>query len=222
MNLSLLGFSSCARAFSSSAYRPGTCAVPWPRRLLSLSLLALALVLAGCGSEAPKPEAKKPAEPVVPEEIQDAASAFLGSETQVLLFGDLALTGKQQFLAANIIPNTPKKMVAGTAVSRAVVAENNNGKWVELMRADEYLKNQNGYLGLTPLQPVTGWKLQYENNPGRGLAMYFTPIRIGSNSERTIAVKWNPETKRYQSLDINYEHFLLEAPSLSSPRSSLR
>jgi hypothetical protein len=107
-------------------------------------ILAVAFLLTGCSSEAPKPEAQKPSEPAVPEEIQDAASVFLGSGTTVLLFGDLALNGKQQFLAANVVPNTPKKMVAGTAVTRAIVAENDEGKWVELMRADEHLKNQNG------------------------------------------------------------------------------
>jgi len=201
MNRSLLGSLSCAR-------------------ILSPILLAASL-FAGCGSEAPKPEAQKPAEPVVPEEIQDAAKAFLGSETTVLLFGDLALNGKQEFLAANVVPNTPKKMVAGTAVTRAIVAEkDDSGKWVELMRADEHLKNPNGYLGLTPLQPVSGWKLQYENSPEKGMALYFTPITSGST--RTIEVKYNPATKRYQSLDINYEHFLLEAPSLENPRSMLR
>jgi len=200
MNRSLLGSLSCARILSP--------------------ILAVAFLLTGCGSEAPKPEAQKPAEPVVPEEVQDAAKAFLGSETTVLLFGDLALNGKQEFLAANVVPNTPKKMVAGTAVTRAIIAENDDGKWVELMRADEHLKNQNGYLGLTPLQPVSGWKLQYENSAEKGMALYFTPIT--SNSTRTIAVKYNRETKRYQSLDLNYEHFLTEAPSLESPRSMLR
>ena len=200
MNRSLLGSLSCARFLSP--------------------ILAVALLFAGCGSEAPKPEAQKPAEPAVPEEIQDAANAFLGSETTVLLFGDLALNGKQEFLAANVVPNTPKKMVAGTAVTRCIVAENDNGKWVELMRADEHLKNQNGYLGLTPLQPVNGWKLQYENSPEKGMSLYFTPISEGS--VRTIGVRYNPATKRYQSLDLNYEKFLTEAPSLENPRSMLR
>ena len=200
MNRSLLGSLSCARILSP--------------------ILAVAFLLTGCGSEAPKPESQKLAELAVSEEIQDAANAFLGSGTTVLLFGDLALNGKQEFLAANVVPNTPKKMVAGTAVTRAIVAENDNGKWVELMRADEHLKNQNGYLGLTPLQAVSGWKLQYENSPEKGMALYFTPISTGS--VRTIGVKYNPATKRYQSLDLNYDKFLTEAPSLESPRSMLR
>jgi hypothetical protein len=183
-------------------------------------------MLGGCNSEAPKTAptaATKPAEPAVPEEMTDAAHALLGSDAEVLLFGDLAKTGKKEFLAANVVPNTPKSVVAGTVVTRAVVAENEDGKWVELMRADEYLKNPRGFLGLTPLQSVTGWHLQYEQNAEKGLTMYFTPIKAGSN-ERTlpIAVKWNPAAKRYQSLDLHYENFLAEAPSLQSPRSMLR
>lgn len=141
----------------------------------------------------------------------------------MLLFGDLAKTGTEQFLAANVVPNTPKSTVAGTVVTRAVVAENVNGQWTELVRADEYLKNQKGYLALTPLQAVQGWKLQYENSPEQGMSLYFTPIKQGA-AEKTlpIAVRWNPETKRYESMDMTYQHFLGESPSLGSPRSSLR
>ncbi len=195
-------------------------------RLFSLACLGAGLLVMGCGVEPPKPAATaetKPAEPAIPQDVQDVAKALLGSETQVLLYGDLAKTGKQQVLAANVVPNTPKSVVAGTVVTRAVVAENDDGKWVELMRADEFLKNPKGFLGLTPLTSVTGWKLQYEQSPEKGMTMYFTPIKAGSN-ERTlpIAVSWNPATKRYQSMDLTYQHFLLEAPSLESPRSMLR
>jgi hypothetical protein len=184
------------------------------------------VLLWGCGSEGTKTAGTtetKPAEPVIPEDVQDVAKVLLGSETQVLLYGDLAKTGKQQLLAANVVPNTPKSVVAGTVVTRAVVAENEDGKWVELMRADEFLKNSKGFLGMTPLQAVTGWKLQYEQSAEKGMTMYFTPIKAGSN-ERTlpIAVAWNPATKRYQSMDLSYQHFLLEASSLESPRSTLR
>jgi hypothetical protein len=191
-----------------------------------LLIMAASMLLTGCSSEAPKPTVSaetKPAEPAVPQEMKDAAQALLGSEAQVLLFGDLAKTGKQQVLAANVVPNTPKSVVAGTVVTRAVVAENEDGKWVELMRADEYLKNPKGFLGLTPLQAVTGWKLQYEQSAIKGLTMYFTPLKAGSNAKTLpIAVLWNPEAKRYQSLDLHYEKFLGEAPSLESPRSTLR
>jgi len=188
--------------------------------------LAASVGFGGCGSEAPKtaPVETKPAELAVPEEYKDAAQALLGSDAQVLLFGDLAKTGNQQVLAANVVPNTPKSVVAGTVVTRAVLAEKSgDDKWTELMRADEHLKNPKGFLGLTPLQSVTGWKLQYEQSADKGLTMYFTPIKAGSNEKTLpIAVLWNPTVKRYQSLDLHYEKFLSEAPSLDSPRSSLR
>ena len=196
------------------------------RRTGAVALVTLAALLSGCGSEAPKAaegSTTKPTEPAVPEEFQAAASAVLGGDAQVLLFGDLAKNGKQQVLAANVVPNTPKSVVAGTVVTRAVIAESDDGKWVELMRADEHLKNQKGFLALTPLTPVSGWKLQYENNPDKGMSLYFTPLKTGS-SERTlpIAVRWNPASKRYQSMDPSYQHFLNEAPTLENPRSMLK
>jgi hypothetical protein len=188
--------------------------------------IAVSLIFVGCGTDTPKPTAQaenKPPEPAIPQEFQNAAAALLGSDAQVLLYGDLAKTGKQQVLVANVLPNTPKSTVAGTVVTRAVVAESEDGKWSELMRADEYLKNPKGYLGLTPLQAVTGWKLQYENSAEKGMYLYFTPVKAGANEKTLpIAVRWNPTTKRYQSMDLSYEHFLGEAPSLDSPRSTLR
>src|SRR6516162_7447462 len=196
------------------------------RRTGAVALVTLAALLSGCSSGTPKAAEEsttKPTEPSVPEEFQAAASAVLGSDAQVLLFGDLAKNGKQELLAANVVPNTPKSVVAGTVVTRAVVAENDDGKWVELVRADEHLKNSKGYLGLTPLQAVSGWKLQYENSSEKGMSLYFTPVKAGS-SERTlpIAVRWNPATKRYQSMDPSYQHFLGEAATLDNPRSTLR
>ena len=213
-----------SRGTVSAAYGGRSDAMPtrgcWP------AVIALCLIFVGCSSEAPKPAEqaeKKAAEPAVPQEIQDAASALLGGDAQVLLYGDLAKNGKQQILVANVLPNTPRSTVAGTVITRAVVAENEDGKWNELMRVDEYLKNPKGYLGLTPLEAVTGWKLQYENSPEQGMSLYFTPVKAGA-SEKTlpIAVRWNPAVKRYESMDLSYQHFLGEAPTLASPRSSLR
>jgi hypothetical protein len=182
----------------------------------------------GCGTEAPKPSSEpaaeaKPAAPAIPEDIQDAAKHLLGSDAQVLLFGDLAKNGKRQFLAANVVPKTPQNNVPGTVVTRAIVAQDDDGKWTELLRVDEHLKNQKGYLGLTPLDSITGWRLQYEQNPEKGLQLYFTPLKVnGDTHVLTIGVRWNPATNRYQSLDASYEHFLKESSTLQNVRSSLR
>jgi hypothetical protein len=182
----------------------------------------------GCGTETPKPSSEpaaqaKPAEPAIPDDIQDAAKHLLGSDAQVLQVGDLAKNGKRQFLAANVIPKTPQNNVPGTVVTRAIVAQDDDGKWTELLRVDEHLKNQKGYLGLTPLDSINGWRLQYEQNPEKGLQLYFTPLKVnGDTHVLTIGVRWNPATNRYQSLDSNYEHFLKESTSLQNVRSSLR
>jgi hypothetical protein len=192
------------------------------------SLLFIPGFLAGCGGESPRPAPApaaeaKPAAPAIPEDVQEAAKTLLGSDAQVLLVGDLAKTGKRQFLAANVIPKTPKNNVPGTVVTRAVVAEEDNGKWTELFRCDEHLKNSKGYLGATPLDSITGWRLQYEQNPEKGLQLYFTPLKVnGDTHVLPVGVRWNPATKRYQSLDPSYEHFLKESASLESVRSKLR
>jgi hypothetical protein len=191
----------------------------------SAGLLFLAILLGGCG-DTPKTAAQaeaKPAEPAIPEEIQLAAKSLLGSESQVLAFGDLAKNGKQAFLAANVVPKTPTNNLPGTIVTRAVVAENTDGKWAEVLRCDEHLKNQSGFLGLTPMSQVTGWRLQFEQSEMKGLELYFTPLKGVTDSHvLPIGVRWNPATKRYQSLDRTYEHFLLEAASLQDARSTLK
>jgi hypothetical protein len=188
--------------------------------------LLLAVPLGGCGADASKPAPQaeaKPAEPAIPEEIDAAAKSVLGSETQVLAYGDLAKDGNQAFLAANVVPKTPTNNLPGTIVTRVVVVENTDGKWAEVLRCDEHLKNQKGFLGLTPLSPVTGWRLQFEQNDEKGLQLYFTPLKGTTDSHvLPIGVRWNSATKRYQSLDRNYEHFLLESPSLQDARSVLK
>ena len=196
--------------------------------IVALMATAFGSLGVGCGNEAPKPTSEpaaqaKPVEPAIPDDVQDAAKHLLGSDAQVLLVGDLAKNGKRQFLAANVVPKTPKNNVPGTVVTRAVVAQDDDGKWTELLRVDEHLKNQKGYLGLTPLDSINGWRLQYEQNPEKGLQLYFTPLKVnGDTHVLPIAVRWNPATNRYQSMDASYEHFLKESTSLQNVRSMLR
>jgi len=189
-------------------------------------VLLAAFCVAGCGDTAApeKPAAEtKPAAPAVPDDVQSAADGLLGKETTVLLFGDLAKDGKQQFLAANVVPKSTKNNLPGTIVTRAVVGENVNGQWTEILRCDEHLKNAKGFLPGTPIGGVTGWRLAYEQDPEKGLALYFTPLKGAVDTHTLpIGIRWNTETKRYQSLDRSYEHFLNEAPSLGTARSSLR
>jgi hypothetical protein len=187
--------------------------------------IGVACFLAGCGQDAPpKPAVEaKPAAPAVPDNVQGAADALLGKETTVLLFGDLAKDGKQQFLAANVVPKSTKNNLPGTIVTRAVVGESVDGKWTEILRCDEHLKNEKGFLPGTPIGGVTGWRLAFEQDPEKGLALYFTPLKGAVDTHTLpIGIRWNPKTKRYQSLDRSYENFLNESASLSTARSNLR
>jgi hypothetical protein len=189
----------------------------------------------GCG-DAPKPAETKsesaaapasaePAKPAVPDDIQAGAQALLGTETTVLLFGDLAKNGKQQFLAANIVPkNSKNNNIPGTIVTRAVIAQNDEGQWKEIFRCDEHLKNAKGFLGGTPMSDVSGWRIATDQDPDKGLALYLTPLKGVDDPAHSlpIGVRWNPQTKRYQSLDRTYEHFLLEQPVINgTPKSVL-
>ena len=205
------------------------CPNAWGVRRVAAILAGFALFGCGTNASAPNPDTPtpvaevKPATPAVPAEMQSAAQTLLGSDTRVLVFGDLAKNGNQEFLAANVLPKTPTNTIPGTIVTRAVIVENENGKWTELLHVDEHLKNQNGYLGLTPIAPVTGWRLQFEQDPIQGLQLYFTPEKTGDPHVLPIGVRWNPKVKRYQSTDGTFQKFLPEAPSLGqTPRSNIR
>jgi len=188
----------------------------------------VAIACASCSgspSTAPaKAEAAAPAAaaPAIPADVQAAADATLGTDTDVLVFGDLAKNGHRQALAVNRVKGNQQMAAAGTLVSRAAVIENDGVNWKELFRCDEHLKNTEGYLAGTPLSDVNGWRLQYEQDAQKGLQMYFTPIaKPAGGYIQTIGVRWNPQTKRYQSLDRTYEQFLGEVPALETPQSQL-
>ncbi len=191
----------------------------------SANLLICALALfAACSQPAPlKPAEGKPAATAIPPEIAGVAQSVLGSEAEVLVYGDLAHTGQPQVLVINRLGRTPTGTVPGNLLTRAVLAEQNGQKWKELLRCDEHLKNPQGFLGGTPIAPVTGWRLQYEQNAEKGLLLFFTPLeQPGGGHAPTIGVRWNAKVKRYQSLDRNFENFLSELPALERPSSRLK
>jgi hypothetical protein len=184
--------------------------------------VALSLVSCGESASAPAPAKVEPAAPAIPADIQNAAQVALGSEAEVLAYGDLAKNGQQQLLAINRVKSTPETVVAGTLVVRAAVLENEGAAWKEVFHCDEHLKNTNGFLGGTPLSPVNGWKLQYEQDAQKGLTMYFTPLAkpVGGYVQ-TLGVRWNPKVKRYQSLDRTFEQFQGEVPALETPQAQI-
>ena len=193
------------------------------------AVAAVVMVAAGCiscsNSGAPeKPAApQQAAAPEVPADIQDAANADLGSDSEVLLHGDLAENGGREALVVNRLKTMPQGVTPGVLLSRATIIERDNGAWKELFRCDGHLKNPNGYLGATPLAEVPAWRLQYEQHPGKGLEMFFSPVeKPAGGYVQTIEVRWNPQVKRYESLDRNFEHFLTEVPAIETPDRVVR
>ncbi|HTV59024.1 MAG TPA: hypothetical protein VMJ93_09125 [Verrucomicrobiae bacterium] len=200
-----------------------------PRFFPCLALALLALFSVSCGGSSaptdakPGPSAAAPAQPAIPADVQTAAESVLGNEAEVLAFGDLARTGSDQFLAVNRLKAAPEGAVPGTLITRLAVVEKDGGKWKEVLRCDEHLKNTHGYLGGTPLAEVPAWRLQYEQDAQKGLMLYFTPLaKPAGGYIQTIGVRWNPKVNRYESLDRNYEAFLGETQQLATPQSVLR
>jgi hypothetical protein len=176
---------------------------------------------AGAASQGASPSA--PATPAVPDEIQKAAETALGSDTEVLLYGDLAKNGSRQILAVNRMKGTPQVAMLGTVITRGVILENIGGTWKEILRCDEHLENPKGFLGNIPLAPVNGWRVQYEQDNDKGLLLYFTPAASPKGARMLpVEVRWNVKVKRYQSMDRNFENFLYELPALETPESQVR
>jgi hypothetical protein len=201
---------------------------------LMATMATIAISVAACGGTAPsppKPESSAaptapptaPAASAVPDDVQKAAEKSLGSETDVLLFGDLSQSGAQQVLAVNKIKALPPGVPRGNVITRAVILEKDGNSWREILRCDEHLENPKGFLGGTPLAPVNGWRMQAEQDPAKGLLLYFTPLQAPKGGYAVpVEVRWNAKVKRYQSMDRSFENFLGELPALETPESQVR
>jgi hypothetical protein len=208
---------------------------------------AVALVLTSCSSSPPPAEnaatpaksAAKPAAPAqagttpggtpdnplaIPNDIQEVAMKSLGDETVVLAYGDLAKNGKQEILAANLLKTTPTGVAPGILFNRLVVLQKEGTNWKEIVRGDEHLKNDKGYLGGIPLAPINGWRLQMDQSDAtKGLVMYFSPIVAPAGGHiKVLGVRWNTKVNRYQSLDPTYTQFEGEVQQLETPESQVK
>jgi len=200
----------------------------------------MALGLAGCGTAQQQPSAEDKAAADAARAANEArgvAEASLGKQAEILSQGDLALNGRKQMLVANRIstgaqPSKGDGNPSPILVTRAAVLEKNDGKWSQILLCDEHLKNPNGYLGGSIDARATGWRLEYVQDAKDGLEMKFTPapqIEAGyKNSDGyqqplpTFNVRWNKDTKRYQSFDASHDKYLSERPLLYLPESTLK
>lgn len=185
-----------------------------------ISLLAVLCMVLGAAScdDAGHPNTQQGAQPAArayPADVDAVAQKLLGSDTEVIAYGDLAKNGKEAAFIVNTVKIRPESMPPGLLVARAAIIEKDGTSWNEVLLVDEHLKNPKGFLGGQPISPVDGWRVQKDEDPKNGLELYFTPLHkpAGGYTE-TYEVRWNPEAKRYQAMDRSYEHFLGELPSL--------
>lgn len=210
-----------------------------PRKVVSLQIGCVALLLAGCRpalQSKPVGEAPNPDAPGIADNTIRVAEAVLGKQAEVLAHGDLARNGLEQLLVVNRFDNAPGSRAAlgnpaAIFITRAAILEKDNGRWTELLHCDEHLKNPNGYLGSSPAARANGWWLEFKTDTRQGLEMRFTPANIesveqtsgtGEPEGQTMVVRWNTKVKRYQSLDASHDKYLSEAPTLETPHSLLR
>lgn len=208
------------------------------RAVPALLAAVAAFFLVGCQSAQQTPPAEAgvpPAAPAAVPETQQVAEAVLGKQAEVVAHGNLARNGSEQLLVVNRYEKGARgDVVPGNSttifVTRAVIVEKDDGKWAEVLRCDEHLKNSRGYLGGSPAARVTGWRLEFTPDTDRGLELRFTPSAAGEQrlsnepdrAGRTIAVRWNARAKRYQSLDQSKRGYLGEVPTLETPQSILK
>lgn len=190
---------------------------------VAILLFALCIAMAACGDDSSQQGAEKARQaPQIPADVRSAAESALGSDAEVLVYGDLAKNGKEQVLSINRLKPRPEG-VPGIVLSRASILEREDDHWMEIFHVDEHLKNTKGFLAGTPIAAVSSWRLQYEQDPQKGLAMYFTPLQKPAGGYVvTIAVEWNPAAKRYQALGRDYKQFQGEIASLEIPESRLQ
>jgi len=210
------------------------------RRLLAITLLFVGgwtLQSAGCKSSQQTTPAEAPPSAAAAgnPENQQIAEAVLGRQAEVIAEGDLARNGSEQLLVVNRFDGAAGGKLQPAPASaifltRAVIVQKNEGKWTEVLRCDEHLKNTRGYLGGTPRAPVTGWRLVVNRDAVQSLELRFSPAAASEETsspgtdarDRSIFVRWNTKAKRYQSLDQSHKGFLGELPTLETPQSILK
>jgi hypothetical protein len=198
-------------------------------RWLAMAGIACAMTCSvGCGDDSkgssnagsPTPAAQ-PAQPAIPAEIETAAQKALGSEAEVLVHGDLARNGKQQAVVVNPLHKAGLGPVSGSLITRLTVIEDDGGQWKEILLCDEHLKNPSGFLGGAPIAAIPAWRLQYDQDPQRGLLLFFIPYDPSPTAHPvTVQVRWNEKAKRYQTF--TNENFIGETQSLEEIHRQLQ
>lgn len=202
------------------------------RTLVFVQAWTLVALLVGCHSAQPAAPAGDLAAATNESEADEAqriADAVLGKQAEILNRGDLAQNGREQLLIINRYHAGPKNGPTAL-ITRAVVLEKSEGKWREIFRCDEHLKNPSGYL---VAGTAGGWELAVGRDPSNTLEMQFTSLdRFDAadvhKGERkgvkkpTFVVRWNTKANRYQAYDRSQKRYLRETTQLDMPESVLK
>ena len=208
------------------------------RALVFAQAWTLAALLVGCHSAQPAAPASDSAAATTESEADEAqriADAVLGKQAEILNRGDLVRNGREQLLVVNRLIDTMGRVVGtktkgAVLISRAVVLEKSEGKWREILRCDEHLKNPYGYLVHAE---ATGWELVVGQDSSGALDMEFTSAIIGlvvnahTGERRDVkpspfVVRWNTKTNRYQAYDRSQKRYLRETTGFEMPESVLK
>ena len=204
------------------------------RTLVVAQAWTLAALLVGCHSAQPVAPAGDLAAATNESDADEArriADAVLGKQAEILNRGDLAQNGREQLLIINRYNAGPKK--GSTAlITRAVVLEKSEGKWREIFRCDEHLKNPYGYL-VGGSGTTGGWELVVGRDSNSTLEMQFKSldrfdaagIRTGERKgvkNPTFVVRWNTKASRYQAYDRSQKRYLRETTGFDMPESVLK
>ena len=201
-------------------------------RAFGLTLVwILAALLGGCRSAQPAAPVSDSAAATTESEADEAqriADAALGKQAEILNRGDLARNGREQLLVVNRYSSGAENQ-STALVTRAVVLEKSDGKWREIFRCDEHLKNPYGYL---VAGTAGGWELVVGRDSDAALEMQFTPLArfdavdMGGKRDgavnRTFIVRWNTKANRYQAYDRSQKRYLRETTALETPDSILK
>jgi len=200
----------------------------------------LAALLGGCYSAQPSAPAVDSVAATTASEADEAqrmADAALGKQAEILDRGDLVRNGREQLLVINRLIDTTGRVVGtktegASLISRAVVLEKSEGKWREIFRCDEHLKNPYGYLVAAPAA-ATGWELVAGKDSSGVLEMEFTSavifdaVNTHTGERREVkpspfVVRWNTKVNRYQAYDRSQKRYLRETTALEMPESTLK
>lgn len=131
-----------------------------------------------------------------------AAKNALRAEVLLVRFGDLTGGGKPGCVA--VVPQGTNQGEKKILSRRGIVLQANGDQWRELLRFDDEIRNEQGYIGIDFIDPDYHYGLALETDDQRSdgtkaFTMYFTFLDAKLKPEGlAVEVSWNPKTRRFQ------------------------